>query len=76
MSASKRAFATKSHRLPVTLPGYHLKVKANMLGKTLYQTKHDLLSDSLRAESESPVYFAMGFSVFVAMAQSANRSPR
>jgi hypothetical protein len=31
-----------------------LKVKANELGKTLYQTKHDLLSDYLRAELQKP----------------------
>ena len=31
-----------------------LKVKANALGKTLYQTKHDLLSDYLRAELRKP----------------------
>jgi len=31
-----------------------LKVKANALGKTLYQTKHDLLSDYLRAELRQP----------------------
>jgi hypothetical protein len=31
-----------------------LKVKAKELGKTLYQTKHDLLSDYLRAELRQP----------------------
>jgi len=31
-----------------------LKVKAKALGKTLYQTKHDLLSDYLRAELRQP----------------------
>ena len=31
-----------------------LKVKANEFGKTLYQTKHDLLSDYLRAELRQP----------------------
>ena len=31
-----------------------LKVKATELGKTLYQTKHDLLSDYLRAELRQP----------------------
>jgi len=31
-----------------------LKVKASELGKTLYQTKHDLLSDYLRAELRQP----------------------
>ena len=31
-----------------------LKVKAKALGKTLYQTKDDLLSDYLRAELTSP----------------------
>ena len=31
-----------------------LKVKAKELGKTLYQTKHDLLSDYLRAELMQP----------------------
>jgi hypothetical protein len=31
-----------------------LKVKAKQLGKTLYQTKHDLLSDYLRAELRNP----------------------
>jgi hypothetical protein len=31
-----------------------LKVKAKELGKTLYQTKHDLLSDYLRAELREP----------------------
>ena len=31
-----------------------LKVKAKVLGKTLYQTKHDLLSDYLRAELATP----------------------
>lgn len=31
-----------------------LKVKAKELGKTLYQTKHDLLSDYLRAELRKP----------------------
>ena len=31
-----------------------LKVKAKELGKTLYQTKHDLLSDYLRAELQKP----------------------
>jgi hypothetical protein len=31
-----------------------LKVKAKELGKTLYQTKHDLLSDYLRAELHQP----------------------
>ena len=31
-----------------------LKVKASKLGKTLYQTKHDLLSDYLRAELRQP----------------------
>jgi len=31
-----------------------LKVKAKELGKTLYQTKHDLLSDYLRAELKQP----------------------
>ena len=31
-----------------------LKVKARALGKTLYQTKHDLLSDYLRAELQKP----------------------
>ena len=31
-----------------------LKVKAKELGKTLYQTKHDLLSDYLRAELRHP----------------------
>jgi len=31
-----------------------LKVKARELGKTLYQTKHDLLSDYLRAELHQP----------------------
>lgn len=31
-----------------------LKLKANELGKTLYQTKHDLLSDYLRAELRQP----------------------
>lgn len=31
-----------------------LKVKASALGKTLYQTKHDLLSDYLRAELRQP----------------------
>ena len=31
-----------------------LKVKANALGKTLYQTKHDLLSDYLWAELCQP----------------------
>jgi len=31
-----------------------LKVKANAVGKTLYQTKHDLLSDYLRAELRQP----------------------
>jgi hypothetical protein len=31
-----------------------LKVKATMLGKTLYQTKHDLLSDYLRTELAQP----------------------
>ena len=31
-----------------------LKVKAKELGKTLYQTKHDLLSDYLRAELRRP----------------------
>ena len=31
-----------------------LKVKAKELGKTLYQTKHDLLSDYLRTELQKP----------------------
>lgn len=31
-----------------------LKVKANEFGKTLYQTKHDLLSDYLRAQLRQP----------------------
>ena len=31
-----------------------LKVKANAIGKTLYQTKEDLLSDYLRAELAAP----------------------
>ena len=31
-----------------------LKVKAKELGKTLYQTKHDLLSDYLRSELRQP----------------------
>lgn len=31
-----------------------LKVKAKELGKTLYQTKHDLLSDYLRTELRQP----------------------
>jgi hypothetical protein len=31
-----------------------LKLKAKELGKTLYQTKHDLLSDYLRAELQKP----------------------
>jgi hypothetical protein len=31
-----------------------LKVKAKELGKTVYQTKHDLLSDYLRAELQNP----------------------
>jgi hypothetical protein len=35
-----------------------LKVKANELGKTLYQTKHDLLSDYLRAELQKPRFQA------------------
>jgi len=36
-----------------------LKVKANELGKTLYQTKHDLLSDYLRAELRKPRIHAL-----------------
>ena len=36
-----------------------LKVKANELGKTLYQTKHDLLSDYLRAELREPRIHAL-----------------
>ena len=36
-----------------------LKVKANAIGKTLYQTKEDLLSDYLRAELAAPRIHAL-----------------